>query len=224
MPQEEAQGVVLEERDHALRRREEVEAARGRGRVENEEVDVGIGRVLVQRLDAHVLEDAGQRVDESRVEAVLVDSLEASRGSRCVARRRSNVAFGSIWRARSRPPLGMPGALTSEGRLERASRAEKAEGLGEAPRGIDGEDEGAAPAARGRQAERGRERRLPDAPGSGEDDQLLAGRARGGGRERLDPGKKEKKRDFLLSRAPARRRASGGPSREARRRSFLRRW
>ena len=50
----------------------------------------------------------------------------------------------------------------------------KAEGLGEAPRGIDREHEGAPPAARGRQAERRRERRLPDAPGPGEDDQLLA--------------------------------------------------
>ena len=60
----------------ARRRREEVETPRrGRG-VEDDEVDPGVGRVLVQSLHPHVLEDAGQRVDESRVEAVPVDSPE----------------------------------------------------------------------------------------------------------------------------------------------------
>ncbi len=63
-------------------RREEVEAPRrGRG-VEDDEVDVGVGRVLVQRLDAHVLEDAGQRVHEAGVEAVPVDAREGVAGSR----------------------------------------------------------------------------------------------------------------------------------------------
>ena len=55
-PEEEAQGVVLEESHETLGRRQKIEAAGGRRRIEHEEVDVGIRRVLVERQrDAQIM-------------------------------------------------------------------------------------------------------------------------------------------------------------------------
>ena len=78
--QEPAEGVVLEELDHPLRRLQEVDAARGGSGVEDDPVDGGVVRVLGEGLDPHVLDDAGQGADEAVVEAVLVDPLQRRRG------------------------------------------------------------------------------------------------------------------------------------------------
>src|ERR1019366_1174084 len=172
VPEKEAQGVVLEESDHAFRRREEIEAARSGGRVEHEEVDLGIRRVLVQRFDAHVLEDAGQRIDEPRVKAVPADSLERL-GARGAREEALEGGPGVDLKREEAAALRDAGGAHLGGAAGPRVPFGNAEGLREAPRGIDGEHEGAPPAARGRKAERGRESRFPDAPWSGEDDQLL---------------------------------------------------
>ena len=90
------------------------------------------------------------------------------------ARRRSNVAFGSIWRAKSFPPRGSPGTRTATGSPLAAVGGGEAESLGEAPGRVHRENERPPPAPRRGEADGGGERRLPDAAGAGQHDELLA--------------------------------------------------
>ena len=61
-----------------------------------------------------------------------------------------------------------------DGLAAAAVRGIEAKSLREAPRRVHREDERPPPAPRGGEADGGGERRLPDAAGAGEDDQLLA--------------------------------------------------
>ncbi len=171
--EEETQGVVLEELDETRRRREEVEAPRRGRRVEDDEVDLRVGRVLVQRFDSHVLEDAGQRVHEARVEAVRVDAPERLR-----ARDAREEALERGLR------VDLEGAEAPAARQARHAHRDglaapriggvETERLREAAGRVHGQDERPPPAPRRGEPDGGRERRLPDAAGARQDDQLLS--------------------------------------------------
>jgi hypothetical protein len=170
--EEEAQRVVFEQLDHAAGRREKVEAARGRRRVEDDEVHVRVDRVLVQRLDAHVLEDAGQRVDEAGIETVLVDAPERV-GARHAREEALERRLRVDLEGEELPLARQARHAHGDGLSAPAACRVEVEGLREAPRRVDGEDERAPPAPRGGEADGGGKRRLPDAAGAGQHDELL---------------------------------------------------
>jgi hypothetical protein len=187
--QEPAQRVVLEEMDHPFRRREEVQAARGGGRVEDDQVVLRVVRVLEERLDPHVLEDAGQRVHEACVELVLLDAREDVRRRDAREQPLEHGLGVDLEHAEGRA-RGQARDLHVHGLVDGALG--DAQRLREPSRGVHGHHEDAPAALGRREPGRGRESRLAHAAGSHEDEELGgvepgAGVERRGQTERLAP-------------------------------------
>ena len=178
-------------------------------------------RLLVERLDAHVLEDARERVDEPRVEPVLADPLQRRRGARRARGGSRTSPSGRSGGRGAMPPAAARKPAPSTGAALFRSALGKAERLGEAARGVDRQDERPAAPARGREPGGGGERRLSDSPGAGQGEEGSVGQP---GREIEPAGRREREpRDLPLPVPVGTRRLDGERPASAPRNS-LRRW